>query len=198
MVYKRNIPLGELSPAVQAVDIKNNFADFGTIFAVNHQGFNDTNQGKHTKVILQKQNDDPDVTQDLAVLYAKNDTQTIPQPQLFLKLKDFLPSEIDTNTVENTPIQLTHNVVNVAGPQYQSFFAGGFIVYIGSTTEANLVITLSPAPSSLLLAMASASSGVQPFIALNTEITGTDKFRIRYTTTSIPVSTLNWFAIGKI
>jgi len=199
MTFQRDIPVSALSPANQAVDLRNNFSSLDTVFSKNHIGFNAFNQGDHEKMIYQSQVDDPVITQDLTVLYAKNDSQTIPQPQLFLKIKSFLPTTVDSTSAENTPMQISHNTVNVAGPQYQSFIAGGYKVYIGQTNNITAAITLTNPPSELIVVFANAAKGLTVADAFFVKINSNSQFQIQSTNSSlVNPYTVSWFAIGKI
>lgn len=150
MTYNPNIPIGENSPASQIPQVQQNFASLASVFANNHTPFNNFNQGDHEAIIFQNQTLDPDVTQNLDVIYAKNATQASgTQPQLFLRIPSFLPLPI-----QNLPMQLTYNSVNTTGPQYQSFLPGGYVVYFGTITNVAVPIVLSPTPSEIVCAIA--------------------------------------------
>lgn len=162
MTFSPTTPQSQLSPSATQAQIKTNFSEFARIFALNHSAFNSSNQGDHENVIFQNQSTDPDVTENLVALYCKNATSLSgTQPQLFAKIKKFLPNSSDTENAENTPMQLTFNTVNIAGPQYQSFLPGGYILYFGidsGVTVSNVAIAdtiiLSPAPTLFITAIA--------------------------------------------
>jgi len=157
--YLPNIPQPDQTPAATATPIQVDFDQFQVVFSENHTPINNVNQGDHEGILLTLQANDPGVTQDLDVLYAKNASAATsgPQPQLFLQIPQFL-----ANAIPNFPMQLTYNMVNTSGPtQYQSFLPGGYILYFGidsGTTASNTpisdTITLSPVPSLILLAIA--------------------------------------------
>jgi len=220
MTYNPNIPVGKDSPANQQAQIKTNFSQFPTIFSstalgvvYNHTAINTANQGKHEAIILTQQTADPTIDNDFVSLYAKTAVQASGNSlQIFERIQQFKP------TIPNDPIQLTFSTVNVAGPQYQSFLPGGYILYVGSESGTainanNLAfnITVSPTPSILLTPIAatntsSARSGALPGqigCKICTNITAVNKFTI---TMESPYSTLNpmapfkltWMAIGKV
>lgn len=152
MTYTPNKPDPGPSPKLDAPTIRTNFSKFASIFSstvagviYNHTPIGDVNQGDHESIILTNQTNDPNVINNLVVIYPKNSTSNAgTQPQLFLRIPEFVES------IDNTPMQLTYNSVNTSGPQYQSFLPGGYIVYIGSTTVKGSTITLSPAPTKIL------------------------------------------------
>lgn len=139
------------SPKIDVDQIRDNFAVFGTSLAENHTALNNRNQGCHEGVLFEQQSATPTIAGTYAALYAKSVTYTIgTQPQLFARLPVFLPTADDTRGSGNDPMQLTYHVVNIAGPQYQSFVAGGFVVYFGQTNDITIPITLSPSPSQII------------------------------------------------
>lgn len=199
MTYVPNVPQSQPSPAETQAQIQTNFAQYATIFNENHTALNNSNQGDHEAVILEAQANDPGVTQDLVALYCKNATSKIDtQPQLFAQIKQFLPTSIDTTTAQNTPMQLTYNTVNTSGPQYQSFVAGGLLVFFGSTTNVPITITLSPSPSVIQIAIAipTALSPTNNFPdTVNTQILSASQFKIN-STNALPGDAFFWIAIG--
>lgn len=162
MTFSPTTPQSQLSPATTQAQIRTNFSEFARIFALNHSAFNSANQGDHENVIFSTQATDPGVTEDLVALYSKDATSLSgTQPQLFAKIKKFLPNSFDTENAANTPMQLTFNTVNVAGPQYQSFLPGGYLLYFGINTGVTVpnvaiadTIILSPAPTQFITAIA--------------------------------------------
>lgn len=201
MTFDPNTPQPQPSPAATQSQIQTNFAQFATVFAVNHTALNNSHQGDHEAVIMQVQTDDPGVTQDLVALYCKNATsQAGTQPQLFAQIKEFLPTSLDTTTAPNTPMQMTYNSVNTAGPQYQSFLVGGLLVFFGSVTGVNVpvTITLSPSPSVIQVAIAipTALSPPNNFPdTVNTQIISASQFKIN-STNALPGDLFYWIAIG--
>jgi hypothetical protein len=162
MTYSPSKPDRGPSPLLDVGQIRTNFSVFGTKFNVNHTAMNDVNQGDHESVVLVKQTSTPSVNQSLAALYCKDiKSKASTQPQLFARIQKFLPNKGDTNPAKNDPMQLTYNQVNVAGPVYQSFLPGGYLLYFGSVsgnTAPNVKIAqtviLSPAPTKILIANA--------------------------------------------
>ncbi len=206
MTFDPNIPQSEPSPATQQPDVKTNFGQFASVFSstsggviYNHTPLNSSNQGKHEAIILEKQVIDPVIAGNIVDIYNKND-------QIFLRIPRFLPE----NT--NTPIQLTYSTVNTAGPQYQSFLPGGYILYTGSssgiTSSASPVvttITLSPAPSLILLPMAASNTmtqfGTPQPCGIGTQILNASQFNITLTSPSNGAAAtynITWFAIGAV
>jgi len=160
MTYDPTTPNADDAPASQQAQIKTNYSTIASIFSstsggvvYNHSPFNTANEGKHEAIILEDQVSDPDVTNDYVSLYNKDG-------DIFFRLLQFLPNEIP-----NDPMQLTYTQVNTAGPQYQTFIVGGYILYIGSvsgstSSSANITttITLNPVPSQILCPIASSNS----------------------------------------
>jgi hypothetical protein len=209
MTYSPLIPSPASSPKDSAAPIQVNFSQFASIFSTgtgvvyNHYPLNDNQQGKHGSVIFD-QISDPTVNLTLCSLYAKNTISAVTpsgQPQLYARIKQFLP-----NGTPNFPMQLTYNTVNIAGPQYQSFVVGGYIVYIGSIQPTfptpppvppRFTITLSPTPSSIVCVQAVSqyivpNSGVGVTISnvtASTFIINTPLYQNTFT--------YYWMAIGK-
>lgn len=205
MTYTPIKPDSGPSPKVDADFIRANFAQFEDIFSLNtggiiynHTGLNDRNQGDHEAVLMQKQTVDPEVTQNLCVLYPKDTASNIDtQPQLYVRIKQFLPNQEDPKDVLNNPMQLTYNKVNTSGPVYQSFMAGGYLIYFGITSDITMNITVSPAPKALLIAIASAYNVASANIAfdVSTRIINTTTFKIN-SNAATGVYNFGWIAIG--
>jgi hypothetical protein len=165
MTYSPNIPEPSSSPKSSVTSIQTNYSQFSSVFSnisggvtYNHMPLNDFNQGKHAAVLMQQQTKDLGIpqTQSLTVLYAKAAPAATGnnQPQLFLQIPTFLPTDLDTTKSRNIGMQLTYNSVNTSGPQYQSFLVGGYILYFGSTTNIAANIVLSPIPTKILCVQA--------------------------------------------
>jgi len=162
MTYDPTTPQQNVSPKDTQAQIQTNFSQFESIFSNNHTALNNNFKGKHEQVIFEKQTTIPNVVEDQVNLFAKDSVATLStEPQLFAQIKKFLPFGRDETNAQNTPMQLTFNVVNTAGPQYQSFLPGGFIVYFGSisgntTPNVNIdtTITLVPTPTTIIVAIA--------------------------------------------
>ena len=208
MIYQPDRPIGEDSPFVQAPIVQGNFSAYNTGFAENHTALNNTNQGKHEDVVIEKETLDPDVIQDLCVLYAKDAiSRAGTQPQLFLRMIKFLPTQFDSNDEDNDPMQLTYNSVNTAGPVYQSFLAGGYLFYFGSTVDITNPVILTPAPTEIKIAIATSNTmtttgTVLPFNASTVIDTfNNDRFTIYSQLNGLgPVIaySFNWLAIGVV
>ena len=195
MTYSPIIPIGQESPANQVVQVQINFAQYAAKFSAlvagikyNHTALNSFNQGDHEAIILQKQTSDPGVTQNLDVLYCKDAVSALgTQPQLFIQIPQFLP-----NAIANTPMQLTYNQVNTAGPTlYQSFLPGGYLLFFGTTTNSVTPITLTPTPSSILMAIAY-SSGTN----VDSQVVVTQPDKVTVNTSAVGAFTFTWMAIG--
>ena len=210
MTYSPIIPNGVQSPKDQVVAVQTNFAQFAAIFAstsggvnYNHTALNDTNQGDHESVILTNQTADPGVTTALDVLYSKNASSKAGiQPQLFVQIPKFLPNQNNSDNVPNTPMQLTYNSVNTSGPIYQSFLAGGYLLYFGMVSSIGSPIILSPAPTKLLIAIADGNNvlGVNqvPFnVCTSINTTTNDRFTI-FSDNATGSFTYTWMAIGTV
>lgn len=213
MTYNKNKPDAGPSPAVDSAQIRENFSQYGTIFSNNHVALNSRNQGAHSQIIYEKQAADPGVSEDLAVLYAKDATSnTSTEPQLFAQIPKFLPNAYDNTPADNTGMQLTHNSVDVAGPsQYHSFLPGGYIYYFGSFSGNSVpgvmtspTITLSPAPTEILSVIATPNTVVSvgdlsPFnvsVVVNTNDTFTIYSTANGSSPSIPY-TFTYMVIAK-
>jgi len=196
MTYTNTKPDSGPSPALDAPIIKTNFSTYATIFGKNHVAMNGFNQGDHTTVIFENQSSDPGVNTDLVAIYNKDAPAKTggPQPQIFYRIPKFLP-----NDSKNVPIQLTYNTVNVAGPQFQSFLPGGYVLYWGTTSNIAIPITLSPAPTKILFAVASTTTvpvlGIPVGTSITLSTTNTSQFTIS-SFNAIGAYTILWWAIA--
>jgi len=211
MTYDPQIPLSTESPQTSASPVQVNFDQFAAIFSklalgvfYNHMPFNSSSQGKHAAMILQNQTLDPGVTEDLGVLYSKNATSAAStEPQLFAQIPKFLPTQTDTTDAPNAPMQLTYNSVNTAGPVYYSFLPGGYIFYFGLVTATNLVphtITLTPAPTQILVAIANPNtvetgSEHRP-LKISTNITAANTFDVYASFSPLAQYDFSWMAVA--
>lgn len=220
MTYSPIIPQGPPSPKNQVLSVQTNFSQFASIFSTvsggvtyNHTALNDPNEGDHESILMTLQSVDPLVDQNLDVLYSKNASSNLgTQPQLFLRIPEFLPTSLDPSSPGNPPIQLTYNSVNTSGPVYQSFLPGGYLFYWGTdsgTTIKNVpisdTITLSPVPTKLLIAIAipnTLTSGGTPIpFDVSTQILTSSTFTINSTGNGNgnPISyTFTWMAIASV
>jgi hypothetical protein len=205
MTYSPIIPQGEPSPAAQVTAVQTNFAQFAAIFAsttgginYNHTALNLPNQGNHETILFETQTVDPTVIGDLISLYSKNATSSVDtEPQLFLRIPEFLPNANDPNMPGNIPVQLTFNQVNTTGPAYQSFLIGGYLIFFGSTTNISSPITLTPAPTTTVFAIAFPTFTSANPVPVSTQVLTANTFQIF--SSGLPGSyTFNWIAIGKI
>lgn len=200
MTYNPNIPQNLPSPKIATEAIRTNFSEYDDIFDNNHEAINSSNSGKHTNVILQAITD-PEVTDNLVSLYGKSVTATSGASQeAFAKIKRFLSLD-----KPNAPMQLTFNTVNTSGPQYQSFLAGGYIIYWGTIPSANVIntqITLVPAPKKIVCVIPNptkfAITGANPTAPIYTSVTvnNASQFTINAV---FPTGTgdVNWVAIAQ-
>lgn len=154
MTYDPNITQDLPSPAAIVDQIRTNFSEYADAFDNNHAAINSSNQGKHTVVSLQRQASNPVIDGDYADVFSKvvNAFFGMSQ-QIFATVPQFLPNELP-----NDPMQLTFNTVDNVGPQYQTFIAGGYIVYIGQSLNIAATITLSPAPTEIVCVIANSNS----------------------------------------
>jgi hypothetical protein len=162
LTFSNTKPDSGKSPKIDVTQLQTDFSEWARIWAINHTPMNNRNQGDHANVIFTLQTSDPGVTQDLDVLYIKNvvtnSTPAPGQPQLFVQIPKFLPTKDDPTAAPNAPMQLTFNSVNTSGPVYQSFLPGGYLLYFGSTSNIAVPITLVPAPTKILVAIATANN----------------------------------------
>ncbi len=190
--YDPNIP-EDLPPGNIIVDqIRSNFSQFATIFANNHSALNSSNQGKHTNVLLQQQLAPPVVNGNFNSLYCKPvlSNSSISE-QLFVRIPQFLPPEFPNN-----PMQLTFNSVNIGGPVYQSFMAGGYIIYFGTVAAVPATITLSPKPSLILCAIANVNDF--PSFPVNAAVlVNLNNFQFTISSGNPGAYRVSWLAIGK-
>lgn len=201
MTYNPEIPQGPPSPASQAVSVRTNFAAFASVFAANHSALNSSRQGDHEAIILERQTTDPAVTQDLVALYCKNATSAIStEPQLFIRVPKFLPTPLDNVQVNNPPMQLTYHQVNTAGPIYQSFLPGGYVLYFGTVAFSSPTVILSPTPTSILSVIANPNNmtiiGTPIPNSVSVSIVQPNTFTI-HSSTAQPTDTFTWMAIAR-
>jgi hypothetical protein len=199
MTYSPLIPTDLPPPNVAVNQLRTNFAQYATIFAKNHVAINDSNQGKHSTVIFQGQAVDPGVDNSFDAIYGKSVVSASgTNQQIFTQIPQFLP-----NDQPNLPMQLTFNVVNVAGPQYQTFLPGGYVMYFGIAAVVTLgvaiPITINPISSGLILALANANNLFS--VVTNqpddvaTAVTGANTFTIT-SALAIAGHTFSWVAIA--
>lgn len=148
------IPVPSSNPAADAPLIQGNFLAYGNAFAIDHSALNNADQGDHNKVTLLQTTNNFAAAPNTSVLFAKNATSAVNTTiQVFSRIPKFLPTAQDTTEATNTPIQLTYDQVNTVGPIYQSFLAGGYLIYCGSVLingAGQATITLSPIPTKIL------------------------------------------------
>lgn len=209
MTFDPNIPTDLPSPSISVDAIRTNFSQYGQVFDNNHVALNGTFQGKHTHVIFQQQLSDPDVEGSFDTLYGKSTSSNLGNFQsVFAKIPQFLP-----NQLPNLPMQLFFNQVNTAGPQYQSFLAGGYIIYFGKINSVvgtiNSTITLVPAPSEILCVIPNSTRLVAPNgslgpsaplrLSVTLDSMDNSKFTIRSGPLAAPQITgdVNWLAIAR-
>lgn len=195
------------SPALDAPIIQTNFAQIAARFSqsaggfnYNHTSLNSAKQGNHEVILMQKQTSDPVVDNNEVILYVKDATSNAgTQPQLFIRIPRYLPTKYDTRTVSNTPMQLTYNQVNTAGPIYQSFLMGGYLIFFGTTVNIAANIVLSPAPTRLLIANAAFQQTLGGNAGANimTQILSNSTFKIL---SAVPPAgyTASFVAIGTV
>lgn len=72
MTYRKSIPIATERPSVSQPKIKENFTEINDQFGVDHTELEEsTQQGKHKKVTLYEQADDPTTTSDEVAIYTK-------------------------------------------------------------------------------------------------------------------------------
>jgi hypothetical protein len=200
MTFIPDYPSAQNSPLGSYAQIQTNYAQYASIFSsqasgviYNHFPLNSSTQGNHAAVLFDNQITDPPVTNNLVALYAKKYPANVGQPELFLRIKNFLP-----NGMQNYPMMWTLNTVSLSSP-YQSFLLGGYIIFWGSATRSGpdtTLITLSPAPSSLINAFASANQGTSTSGSnIGTQILTSSTFNIVWGMTPVFASA-GWMAIG--
>ena len=196
MTYSPTIPTDLPPPNIAVDSLRTNFAQYATNFKVNHVALNDSNQGKHANIILENQTIDPGVIGTYDAVYTKSVTSaSSTSQQLFLQVPQFLP-----NAQPNLPMQLTFNSVNIAGPQYQTFLPGGYIMYFGKVSAVPVTITLVPAPTKIVCAIANpnnfTSVGTAIPFDVSTNVISASQFTIKSLAAS-GVYTFTWIAIAQ-
>lgn len=160
MIFDPTKPTDLPPPSVSVDTIRTNFSSYADVFDNNHIALNLSNEGKHNQVILQQQFGNPVVNGNFADLFSKIiSAQSGNSQELHAMIPRFLP-----NDFAYQPQQLTFNIVNTVGPnQYQSFIAGGYIVYFGKVTQGpgsavSLSVALSPTPSQVVCVIANSTT----------------------------------------
>lgn len=196
MTYLPNEPKDLPPPVVATTQMRTNFAQFQTVFSNNHSALNTSNQGKHEKVIFEQQSDDPGITSNYIAMYAKSVTNNInTQPQGFIQIPKFLP-----NDQPNLAEQITYNTVNTAGPIYQTFLPGGYVLYFGVVNVVPITITLLPACNGIATVVVNANNTdifdafTFPF-DVYAEVANPNQFTIK-SNTAHGTYTFTWTAIG--
>lgn len=197
MTYSPITPQSQPSPAATQVQIQTNFAQFASIFALNHSALNSKNQGDHENVILEKLSADPGVIDDLVAVYSKDAVaKSGTQPQLFAQILKFLPTPNDPTDANNLGMQLTQSTVNVVGPnQFQSFLPGNFMLYVGTVT-ANGTVTLSPAPSIIHAVLAIPNDITLSIPSLVSVVVNSNNFQFDIFSNASGVFSFTWIAIA--
>ena len=210
-MYNPNIPQGDDSPKNQAPLIQTDFSQFASIFSTvtggnvfNHTFLNNpSKQGSHETIIFEKQSKIPKITNPQAILFNQNAASKAgTQPQLFMKIPKYLPTKYDGNTPNNDPMQLTYNQVNTSGPQYQSFMAGGYLLFFGqiniTSGNTSLQTTLTPAPTKILMVQAFPNVTTNNVArAVSATIDTNNKFTIYINTPSVNVP-ITWWVIATV
>lgn len=191
------------SPFLDAPTIQGNFAAWATTFKKDHMDMNLRTQGDHKYVVMTNLVAGPPLVGDEDILFNKNATQATggpTQPQLFVKIPVFLPTMADP-TPSPVPIamQLTYNQVNVAGPQFQSFLPGGYLLYFGSETNVvgSRIVNLVPVPTKIIIAIATADKAGAGNLAASiaTSINSASQFTIFSNVTS--PNTVQYWVIAQ-
>jgi hypothetical protein len=201
MTFSPLVPTSTQSPKSQVTAIQTNFSQFATVFSAlnNHVALNSAGQGNHGTMIFTIQTADPGIVENTAVVYAKNaPSKAGTQPQLFLQIPTFLPNSLDPSEPGNPGMQLTYNAVNTAGPVFQSFLPGGYLLYFGTITNPSTV-TLSPAPTLIVSAIAMPNntfSGLGTPDDVSTVIASNSTFQIKSINAS-PGDTFTWIALAQ-
>lgn len=207
MTFSPTKPDAGKSPAIDVSQIQTNFSLWASVFDNNHTAITGLtrNSGDHESVIIPKRVGDVGVTQDLSVLFCKDATSNAgTQPQLFSQILKFLPTTEDHTNAQNVGVQLTYQTVNIAGPQYQTFLPGGYLVIFGtetiSGTNYSTTITLTTIPTKILVAFAS-SNGLG-FYNCSTKIISNSQFSINTSLTGgavlAPATPFTWLIVGTV
>jgi hypothetical protein len=212
MTYDPQIPLVTESPLTSASPVQVNFDQFAKVFSqlvggvfYNHFPLNNSQQGKHGSIIMQNQVNDPGVDENQTALFSKNGiSHASTEPQLFLQIPKFLPTNLDPTNAPNASMKLTYNSVNTSGPIYYSFLTGGYIFYFGKVTGAASsphTITLSPIPTTLFLAIAN-SNTVEPnsnhrALKISANITSPSTFDVYCSFAPLSTFDFTWMAIAQ-
>ncbi len=123
--FNDTIPNGTDPMQLSCPQLRTNFTQIFNAFGENHvqlTDLGDPTTGMHTQLELVRQGSDPATGSDEVALYSK--TGVGGAPQVF-----FRPSS------SGTPIQMSSFGVVSTGPNYQSFFAGPYIILFGLLTN---------------------------------------------------------------
>lgn len=202
MTYNPSQPEDLPPPSVAVDTIRNNFSSYADVFDNNHIAMNASNQGKHNQVILQQQLIDPTINSNFADLFSKIiSAQSGMSQELHAMIPKFL-----SNNKPNTPQQLTFNVVNTTGPdQYQSFIAGGYIIYFGKVTQTGIAIaipiTLSPVPTEIVCAIANSTTVISSstffYAPVAVNVVSNSQFNVNPSTNAGAPRDFYWVCIAK-
>lgn len=178
MAYNNGIPQASDDPSQSQSQILANFQSIATVVAVNHEAFNDADEGKHKFLQMPEQSTAPSTAGNEIGLYSKD---TGSNPELF-----FRPES------DGTEIQMTNGGFTAAQNGI-SFLPGGFKLIWGQTTGTTGSKTFHTAFSTVLynLQVSMIASGAAYGSQKNQSITGFD-----WTVSGTP-SAIQYFAIGK-
>jgi len=204
MTYNPDYPENTPPPDTGINNVRTNFSTYATIFSNNHVALNANNQGKHSNVILQ-QVSDPSVEGGFDALYSNVASTNLGATlEIFAKIPQFLSLD-----KPNNPEQLTFHTVNTAGPVYQSFLPGGYLLFFGQVTQIAqvnppvipIVVTLSPVPTEILCVIANSTNVIgtsttwgQP---MSVNVINNSQFQINPTGIVLVNHIIPWIAIAK-
>jgi len=200
MTYSTVKPDAGPSPLLDVDQIRTNFQVFENTFKINHTDFNNINTGDHEDILFKVTTQSPSVTENLDVLYARVVNSKVSpsgEPQLFVKIPKFLPTALDTTDAINAGMQLTCSSVNTAGPQYQTFIAGGYLMYMGSTSNVAVNIVLSPEPTKILCVIATPFNTMGGGRPVKASVTIIDNKTFKIDSSVTGVYTIGWTAIAQ-
>lgn len=202
MTFQPDQPQDLPPPQISVDTLRQNFSSYADVFDNNHVAMNAARQGMHNALILEKQLADPNINDNFCTIYNKDNG--VADLQAFIKIPQFLP-----NQKPNTPMKLTYASVNTAGPVYQSFLVGGYLIYFGQVTQLSsvgptpipILVTLTPAPSKILCVIANTTNieGLPPFWGqpFSVNVLSNFEFNINPTGTNLLNYQIPWIAIGK-
>ena len=190
--YNNLIPQNQTPKSAQQ-PIKDNFTTFANAFAINHQAMNSLNQGNHTFLVLKTQTTPAIINKDIGTLFCKSLTNARgTSNQVFYNYSSYTTTKVNT-------VQMTYNDITYIGTQQQTFYLGGYVVYMGKLayTSNSLTVNLTPNSSGLFFAGATLETPAPLATPIPSANIVSSSQVIFSTSASIAGATLNYVIIGQ-